>query len=59
MVDKIDKPGNKKLDVEALKMDFLSLLVEKTIKIMLDNRRGEIMTDDNQKYGYYADKSAI
>ena len=37
--------GNKKLDVDALKMELLSGIVEMTKRRVLENRYGSIMTD--------------
>ena len=53
IIETIDKPGNKKLDVDALKLELLSGISERKIRRVLENRYGAIMKDDNKTHGYY------
>ena len=51
IIETIDKPREKKLD--ALNLEVLSGIAERTRRRVLDNRYGEIMTDENETHGYY------
>ena len=53
ITETIEKPGNKKLDVDSLKMEILSGISEITRKRVLENMYGSIITDDNKTHGYY------
>ena len=53
ITETIDKPRSKKLERDSLNMEVLSGIAESTIRRVLENRYGEIISDKNKTHGYY------
>ena len=45
--------------MDALKLEVLSEIIERTRRRVLENRYGTIMTNDNKTHGYYIVKWVI
>ena len=57
ITEKINNPGNKKLDANSLNMEVLSRMEERTRRRVLENRYGAIMIVKNKIHGCYIVKS--